>query len=119
MNNRSTVIKEWLSIALGVMAALAILCSQSFTYTQLSEVDKSIETEIPTNDSDDENQELATISQVAVSSFVQVTLSQGLHFITNIYHNVIEVVADHVDQKIDFNSYFKALFRLIISPNAP
>jgi len=114
---KAIVFKEWLSIVLGVVAAIAILCSQSFTYT-VSELPDEVKTELPADD-DGEHHEVTTISQDAVSSVVQLTISHGLHFITNIYHNVVEVAKTWFDQKIDFNSYFKTLFRLIISPNAP
>lgn len=116
--NNKTVINEWLSVTMGVVAALAVLCSQSFTYTSSIKAQQDTKKEVP-SDHDQENHDIATVSQDAVSSFVQLTISHDLHFITDIYHNVVEEVNIEFDQKIDFNSFFKTLFRLIISPNAP
>jgi len=118
MVRNKTVINEWLSITLGVMAAIAVLCSQSLSYASSLRSEKETKKEIP-GDHEQDHHDLPTLSQDAVSSFVQLTISHDLHFITDIYHNTVEEVNTELDQKIDFNSFFKTLFRLIISPNAP
>jgi len=108
--------KELTFILMGVLAALAIVCSQSFSYFDYAG-DSKANTEIP---ADEENQQdIPSISQDAVSSFVQLTLNQALHFIADLKYQVKETVTVFLDQKLDYNTYFKTLFRLIISPNAP
>lgn len=113
----SAIYKEWVSLILGVMAAAAVLCTQSFNYSTYIQPEEGTQTEVPSDQHEDADK--TTISQDAVSSFVQLTLTSGLHFIADIYQGIVEEFEVVVDQKIDFNSYFKALFRLIISPNAP
>ena len=118
-NKNIATFKEWLALTFGVLAAIAIVCSQ--TLPQNAELgSEEVKKELPAQ-SDDENDhhEIPTINQNVVSSFAQVTLTQSLHFISDIYQPEGDEVNVQLDQKVDFNSFFKTLFRLIISPNAP
>lgn len=118
-NRKIAVFKEYLALAFGVIAAIAIICSQTFPQsTQLDQSEKK--SELPAqSDDDSDHHEIPTISKNVVSTFVQVTLTQSLHFISDIYQPEGDEVNVQLDQKVNFNSYFKTLFRLIISPNAP
>ncbi|MEP2771221.1 MAG: hypothetical protein ABJH05_03665 [Fulvivirga sp.] len=114
----TAIIKEGLALTLGIVAAVAILFSQTALVSDNHTSDT--ETHQSTEDDNTENKhDITTITQDAVSSIAQLTLANGLHFITDIDQNESEPVKVQFNQKIDFNSYFRTLFRLIISPNAP
>ncbi len=114
----TAILKEGLALTLGIVAAIAILFSQTAFVSEKHTSD--VETHQSSDDDNAENtHDITIIAQDAVSSIAQLTLANGLHFITDIDQNETETVKVHFDQKIDFNSYFKTLFRLIISPNAP
>jgi len=108
--------KELAFILLGILAAVAVVFSQSFTNFTY-ELEKDVKTELPADEEGSED--IPTISNDAVSSFVQLTLNQALHFIADLKYQVKETITVFLDQKLDYNTYFKNLFRLIISPNAP
>lgn len=111
-------IKDGLSLFLGVFVAIAILLSQSIVVSSSQEEETKPVTE-QQSDQGDEAEQVLTISQDAVSSVAQITISHSLRFISDIYQKAEDKVEVNLDQKVDFNPYFRALFRLIISPNAP
>lgn len=115
---KSAILKEWLALMLGVVAAIAIIFSQTTLVSDQNTTDTETQSQEEPTDTD-EKQDIPTITQDAVSSIAQLTLANGLHFIADIDQNEGETVKVQFDQKIDFNSYFRTLFRLIISPNAP
>lgn len=117
MSAKHTSKKHIMGLALGVLTALAVLCSQSCYYS-LIEKTKSVEAS-GSADQSDEGTGVSVLTTDAVSYFVQVTLNQALHVITEIYSEAVDQTKTEVDLKVDFDSYFKTLFRLIISPNAP
>ncbi len=115
----TTIIKEWLALTIGVIAAIAVVFSQTTLVSSQNTTDTETHAHTDSGDSDEDNHDITTISQDAVSSIAQLTLANGLHFITDIDQNEGETVKVQLDHKVDFNAFFKTLFRLIISPNAP
>ncbi|ELR70918.1 hypothetical protein C900_03201 [Fulvivirga imtechensis AK7] len=110
--------KQTIGICFGILAAVVILVSQSCYYNFLANEEAKVNTEV--NDQKGEpKHDVLTISKDAVASVVQYTISHALHFIAEIYLENTDEVEIAIDQEVDFNAYFKTLFRLIIAPNAP
>jgi hypothetical protein len=107
-------IKHTAGIALGILAALVILVSQSFYFDYVAKSECKVKTE-----KSDQEQTILKIGQEAVAQAANVTLHNVLHFISEIFLDDSSEV--HIDIKLqpEFNSLFNTLFRLIISPNAP
>ena len=110
-------LKEVTGVAIGVFVALIVLFNQAFYYNYLAEVnDGGVKTEI--NDSQ-EDTPVIKLAQDAVSSVVQVVLAQTLHVISEILFADGEDTTVETPLNIGVSSYFKTLFNIIISPNAP
>lgn len=120
MNNLRNIsrYKQTIGICFGIVAAVVILVSQSCYYNFLANEEAKVNTEV-SDEKGEPKHDVLTISKDAVTSVVQYTLSQALHFIAEIYLENTDEVEIDVDQEVDFNTYFKTLFRLIIAPNAP
>lgn len=110
--------KHALGISLGIVAAIAVLFSQSCYYNYVALEKSKVNTEVPGADGE-EHHDVLTISKDAVTSAVQFTISQVLHLIGNIDLQNSDEVEVELEQTTDFNTYFRTLFRLIIAPNAP
>lgn len=110
--------KHAIGMATGVVTALVILFSQVFYFDYAPETQSQVKTE-QSQDQDGSETTDVTISQDAVSSIVQVNINQGLHFISDIHFSVTDLGDFEIVTIPDLNKYFKALFNLIISPNAP
>lgn len=109
--------KHVIGICFGIVAAIVILVSQSFYYDYLASAEAGFHTEV--EDEGEEDHAIITINKDVVTSAVQLTITQTLHFIADIHLDNAAQADIEIDQKVDFNTYFKTLFRLIISPNAP
>lgn len=120
MNRLKTIskYKQTLSICIGIIAAMAILISQSCYYNYLAKEEARAKIEV-TDDEGEDNHEVLTISKDAVTSAVQFTISQVLHFIAEIHQENGADIEVKDDRVVEFNSFFKTLFSLIIAPNAP
>ncbi len=105
-------------IAVGLMAAVAILLSQSFYFDYVRGVESNVKTEIPSSDQD-EQQTVIKMGQQAVSSVATFAVQNVLHFITEIYSEDKSEKPSIFQNTTGFSSYLQNLFRLIISPNAP
>ncbi len=105
-------------ILLGFMAAFAILFSElsSFQYRQAAAIQAKAD---KAGDYDDKAQEVLEVGKHLVAHVSQLIIVQEWHFLGDIY------TIDHQDQEPGalevrgYNTWFKTLFRLIISPNAP
>lgn len=120
MNRLKTIskYKQTIGICFGIIAAIAILVSQSCYYNYLAKEEARVKTEVADEEGDD-NHDVLTISKDAVTSAVQFTISQVLHFIAEIHQENGADIEVKDDRVVEFNSLFKTLFRLIIAPNAP
>ena len=102
---------------IGVLAAVVILFTQSFCFDYAESAESKVKTE--QSDTTDEERTVLKIGSEAVAQVAQVSLQNVLHFISNIYlDNSQQSHIEYSPQPL-FNAYFHALFRLIISPNAP
>ncbi len=104
-------------VVIGLVAALTILFSQSFYYS-LSSVQEKVA--VAKKSADDQEKEI----KISSSNDLLSTVAQ-LN-ITPTDFSVIEILLnDSVDfsslrpETADFNTFFRTLFRQIISPNAP
>ena len=110
--------KHTLGIALGLMAAFVILFSQSFYFDYVSNVEGDVKTE-NSAESHSDSETVIKMAHQALSTVAEFAVQTVWHFITEIF------VADKVETPHYFESYsgftpyFQALFKLIISPNAP
>lgn len=109
--------KQTIGICFGIIAAIVILMSQSFYYDYLANASQEATVEV--SDEGNEQPDILTISNDAVTSVVQFTIAHVLHFIAELYLDNTDEIEVEVVGKIEANSYFKTLFRRIISPNAP
>lgn len=118
--NNISALKHTIGIAIGIIAALVILVSQTFYFDYLANTDgDKVKTEVAEDGSEHHASDVLTISQDAVTTVVQFTINQILLFITDLQLISNEDVKVEFSQKVELTTYFKTLFRLIISPNAP
>ena len=110
--------KQSIGIVIGIVAAVVILVSQSFYYDYLASAD-GVNTEISTENTDDQQPDILTIGKDAVATVVQFTITHVLHFIAELQLANSDEIEIEFDQKVELDTFFKTLFRLIISPNAP
>lgn len=108
--------KEAMGIALGLMAAVAILLSQTVYYSYLEAVNEKVSLDV----TDENGQELPVLqmAQDAVVSFAQISINQTLDFISDIII-CVDIDNNEVPKSLRLDGYFETLFNLIISPNAP
>ncbi|MEM9390175.1 MAG: hypothetical protein AAGA02_06860 [Bacteroidota bacterium] len=108
--------KESLGIALGLLAAFAILFSQTFYYSYLETANDGVSLDV----TDENGEELPVLKMAheAVASFAQISINQTLDFISEIIISN-EVSTNEVPKTLRLDRYFETLFNLIISPNAP
>lgn len=113
---RSVVHSKSLALLFGILTAAVIVCTQTVQYSY-----QPISSELEHAEAADEEGQTHVSMHLsdAVSSYAQITLDQALHELSSIYMEVKDRVEIPVEQKLNFNSLFKTLFRLIISPNAP
>ncbi len=108
--------KEAFGIALGILAAIAILFTQGFYYDYLAEANDN--TSIELTDGQDENAPVLQITHDAIPSVAEISINQTLNFISDIVFSD-EVAENDVPKTLRLDRYFENLFNLIISPNAP
>ncbi len=109
--------KSSIGLAIGVLAAVVILFTQSFYFNYAANAEYKVKTE--QSDNSDKSETILKIGSEAVAQVAQVSLQNVLHFIANIYlDNSQQNHIEYSPQSL-FNTYFHTLFRLIISPNAP
>ncbi|UII33398.1 hypothetical protein LVD17_06130 [Fulvivirga ulvae] len=111
--------KQTIGIVIGIVAAVVILVSQSFYYDYMANAEVGVKTEIGNETTDDQQPDILTISKDAVTTVVQFTITQVLHFIAELQLANSDEIQVEFDQKVELDTFFKTLFRLIISPNAP
>lgn len=106
--------KHAIGMMMGIITAVVILSTQTFYY------DYAVKNQVEIASEDEEQpSEILTIGHDAVSTVVEYTLQQVLHFISTIYTESAEALNIELEEEPRFNALFKALFRSIISPNAP
>lgn len=111
--------KESLGIFLGLVAAMVILLSQTFYFSYVESVEgKAVQSE-QAGDFEDSDKTVIKMAHQALSSVAQFAIQNVLHFISEIYIQDVAVESDFIISYEGFTPYLKALFRLIISPNAP
>ncbi|MCA6078133.1 hypothetical protein [Fulvivirga sedimenti] len=119
MENHSEI-EPWkfnAGVVIGLLAALTILFSQSFYYS-LSSVQEKVAVAKKTS-GDQEKEIKVSSSNDLLSTIAQLSITQTDFSIIEIQLN------DYVDfsslrpEIPDFNTFFRTLFRRIISPNAP
>lgn len=103
---------------MGLLSAVAILATDvtSFSYQELVETHAQND---DTADGEEKENTQITAEKNLVASVSQLTIQHGWHFIAEIYFD------DEQDYDITgldvkkYNTWFRTLFRAIISPNAP
>lgn len=111
--------KEYVGIALGVVAALVILLSQSFYFSYVEGIEGPAIKTAQAGDFEDSDKTVLEMGHQALSSIAQFAVQNVLHFISEIYIEDLNENGEYILTNEGFTPYFKALFRLIISPNAP
>ena len=113
-------LKHKAGILLGILAAVTILFSQSFYYS-LSESDTFIQDEQKSSETKkaDDKHEVITSSNVLLSSIAQLNIEKIASFVIEIPFNDGVNFGNLRPEPGDYNTYFRTLFRQIISPNAP
>ncbi|MBL6446844.1 hypothetical protein JMN32_11010 [Fulvivirga sp. 29W222] len=111
--------KQTIGIVIGIVAAIVILVSQSFYYDYMASTEGGVKTEIGSEPTGEQQPDILTIGKDAVTTVVQFTITQVLQFIADLQLANSDEVQIEFDQKVELNTFFKTLFRLIISPNAP
>ena len=111
--------KHFTGILFGIFAGLIILSNQSlYSSYQPEPMEQSNQT--PADQQEDgEEVPIIKVGQEAITSVVQVVLVQAIRSVTDIVFSDEHEVKPTSQSEIRSNSYFKALFNLIISPNAP
>ena len=110
--------KHFTGILLGFFAVMIILSSSSLYYDHSSANEEQNQQALSQQQEDDETP-VIKIGQEAISSVVQIVLIQPIRPITDITFSEEGEKKVAYTTKAKLNSYFKALFNLIISPNAP
>ena len=110
--------KHFTGILFGIFAGLIILSNQSLYYNLDAETAEQTKKELADQE---EGEEIPAIKvgQEAITSVVQVILVQAIRSVTDILFSDDNEVKHTYSSEVSPNSYFKALFNLIISPNAP
>ena len=110
--------KHVTGILLGFFAVMIILSSSHMYYdhpsTEAEQNGKAL-----SHQQDEDETPVIKIGQEAITSVVQIILVQPIRPITNITFSEEGEKKVTYTTKAKLNSYFKALFNLIISPNAP
>ncbi|MEL7004629.1 MAG: hypothetical protein AAFN93_18120 [Bacteroidota bacterium] len=109
--------KHMTGMILGVMTAVIILFTQAFQYDYVADTKVEVKTE--KSDESNETSNDLTISTDAVTSVVQININQVLPYIADINFNLEDQTSFETIRVPNPNKLFKALFTLIISPNAP
>ncbi len=122
MNRNANIVglKYNAGILLGILAACTILFSQSFYYS-LETVKSNVHVESQADDGGGDAQEgdLLSAANDMVSSVAQLSLEEVETFFIDIPLNVELDLSNLTEEAIDFDEFFRTLFRQIISPNAP
>jgi len=105
-------------ITLGLIAALAIVMTNQTLVNHQVKAEMHIDAGQDQDQNDEPKAQLSAAKDL-LASVSQLTITQAWHFIADIY------TVDHENQDLrgfeirEFNTWFRTLFRLIISPNAP
>ncbi len=105
-------------LILGFLAAIAILMTDFTLVNHQGKTDTELRAD-QEQDRGDESSTQLTASKDLVATVSQLTIQHAWHFIADIY------TVDHEDQDTrgfdvrEYDTWFRTLFRLIISPNAP
>ncbi len=103
-------------IVIILIAALAILSTQSLYYHYLDSFDQQASLEM--QDDNGEEFPILQMSQDAVVSVAQLSINQTLDFISEIVLSE-DLEERRIPKALRLDGYFDTLFNLIISPNAP
>ncbi len=109
--------REIATIIIGLLAVIVILVGQVNYYPVQVKAMEEISLEDETEAG--ENEVLKIYTNDAVSSAVQFSFHQVLHFISDIYSEAVEEVWEEVSDQLNPTEFFETLFQRIISPNAP
>ncbi|MEM6522536.1 MAG: hypothetical protein AAGF85_06330 [Bacteroidota bacterium] len=107
--------KKNLGIAFGVLAAVAVLFSQSFYFNYLESIDT---TSVEQTDERGDDTPVIKMAQDAVVSVAQIFIHQVLDYLGDISVGR-EIIKTEIPRTLRLDRYFQTLFNIIISPNAP
>lgn len=106
-------------LAVGVLAAFAIIFSQLFYYQSLEHNKKEVKTEQQQDQSTDDDQAFFSVPSTSMPSSTEVELHHKSFLLLEILFEEDEVEVDHEQTTIYLNTFLQTLFSAIISPNAP
>lgn len=112
--------KYALGVIVAIIAAFSILTSQSFYYS-LQTVKKDIQVEKKTDNpsGDQADADLLSAANDLQTSVLQTPIEKVVLLIIEIPFNENSDLSRLKDVPSNYNTYFRTLFRRIISPNAP
>ncbi len=107
-------------IMLGLLAALVILVTDVSSATLQKLEVAQVQADQDSPDSNDDHQEtIVTAGKNLVATVSQLTIDHSWHFIADIWFEIPDDQVMTGFEIREYNTWFKTLFRLIISPNAP
>lgn len=112
--------KQSAGILTGIVAAIAILLSQSLYYTVAAQSLEDVQdTEQKASDDSSTKEVQLTASNDLLGSGGQVSLEEPLQFTITISFDDFSDFTSTCLEAVDYNTQFRTLFRTLISPNAP
>jgi hypothetical protein len=110
--------KRMVMLAVGILAAVAIIFSQLFYYQSLEHSKKEVKTEQQQNQSADD-EAFFSVPSTSMPSSTEVELHHKSFLLLEIFFENDEVEVDHEQTTFHLNTFLQTLFSAIISPNAP
>jgi hypothetical protein len=110
--------KRMVMLAVGILAAVAIIFSQLFYYQSLEHNKKEVKTEQQQNQTS-EDETFFSVPSTNLPSSTQVELHHKSFLLLEIFFEDDEVETDHEPVTLHFSTFLQTLFSAIISPNAP
>jgi hypothetical protein len=117
---RKTVAK-YLSLVVGLLAALTIIFSQAISIEATS-VEKTVKVAVGDVGEDTSNEDSPSFYSISATSFpapAQFSLSQHAACIFEIIFSIEETEEDRPQFELPLNRFFSTILSVIISPNAP
>ena len=103
----------------GVAVALAMICSQLFYAQSISLQKKETKTEQHQQESSDDDQVYITVPSTSLPSSVYTELNPDVFFLFDILSEERASDVTELILAIPLGEFFRTIFGLIISPNAP
>lgn len=108
-----------LTIIVGVLTALMIVCSQVFYFEFSNPEPKKVETEQQGTSSSNQESIISMPSSYSLPVSTNLSLNHEFSFIEEILFNGKLTEFAPVDVQISIGGLFRTLFHFIIAPNAP